>query len=254
MFLAARAPRTLLLALAALISLLLVVGDGAALATGVSVNRSASGARTASITKVQAVAYARAVNLRAGDVPAMAVTGPGKSEGIRQRRSSGALARCAGIVSQGQQFVDISSPTFIGGRALEQEQISSGVSVLSSAAVAALEFAAIRSARGRACITSFAERELSSESRGLLHYVRLVAAPLRAPLAGIDASFGLRLTVILAAPRGGHRFYLYLDFLGFRDGPAEISLNASGFSHPVSSATERRLLSTLYARARAHKL
>jgi hypothetical protein len=251
MFLAARPPRTLLFALAALISLLLA---GDALATGFSVNRAASGARTATITKAQAVAYARVVNLRAGDVPGMAVTGPGKSEGTRERRSSDALARCAGIVSRGQQLVDISSPTFTGGRALEQEQISSGVSVLSSAAAAAREFAAIRSARGRACITSFAERELSSESRGLLHYVRLVAAPLRAPLAGIDASFGLRLTVVLAARRGGHRFYLYLDSLGFRDGPAEIGLNLSGFSHPVSSATERRLLSMLYARARAHKL
>jgi hypothetical protein len=253
MFLVARPPRTLLLALVALI-LLLVVGDGAALATGFSVNKAVFGARTASITKAQAVAYARAVNLRSGDVPGMAMTGPGKSEGTRERRSAGSLARCAGVVSQGQQLVDISSPSFTRGKALEQEQISSGVSVLSSAADAAREFAAIRSARGRACITRFAERELSRESSGLLHYRGIVVTRLTAPLAGIGASFGLRLTATLSSPRTTHRFHLYLDFLGLRDGPAEISLNVSGFSRPVSVATERRLLSTLNARARSHTL
>jgi hypothetical protein len=253
MSLAARPPRTLLLALAAII-VLLVVAAATALATGFSVNKAVFGARTASITKAQAVAYAHAVNLRAGDVPGMARTAPGKSEGARERSSSRSLARCAGVMSQGQQLVDISSPSFTRNGALEQEQVSSGVSVLSSAADAAREFAAISSARGRACIARFAEHELSRESSGLLHYRGIVVTRLSAPLSGIGASFGLRLTATLSSPRTTHRFYLYLDFLGFRDGPAEVSLNVSGFSRPVSMTTERRLLSTLNARARSHTL
>jgi hypothetical protein len=211
-------------------------------------------ASTASITKAQAVAYARAINLRLGDVRGMTITGPAEREGSRGQHSSGELERCVGSASPGQQLIDIGSPTFGRGGALEQSQVSSGVTVLSSAAVAAREFAAIRSARGRACIARFARREFSHESSGLLHYRAIARAKLTAPVAGIGESFGLRFTVTFLATRTGHRFHLYLDFLGFLEGPAEISLNTSGFTRPVSAATERRLFSTLYRRAQAHKL
>lgn len=47
---------------------------------------------------------------------------------------------------------------------------------------------------------------------------------------------------------------VYRDMLGFLDGPAEVVLIATGFSHPVASATEKRLISLLYQRATAHRL
>ena len=235
--------------LAALSLVLAVLIAGAA-----TVAAAGLGDATAPIAKTQAIAYAHAVNLHAGDVPGMTVTGPAESEGAKERRSSGELARCAGIAHPGRQLVNISSPTFGGGSGLEQKQVSSNVAVLPSAAAAARELAVIRSAPGRACITRFARREFAHESNGLLRYRGIASARLPAPVAGIGASFGLRLTVLLLAPRTGHRFHLYLDFLGFVAGPAEIGLSASGFSQPVSAGTERRLMSTLYARAKAHEL
>jgi hypothetical protein len=224
------------------------------IAGGATIAAAGSDAGTASITKAQAVAYARAINLRAGDVPGMTVTGPAEREGTRGQHSSGELERCVGSANPGQQLIDIGSPTFGQGGALEQSQVSSGVTVLSSAAAAAREFAAIRSARGRACIARFARREFSRESSGSLLYRAIASTALTAPVAGIGESFGLRLTVTLLAPRTGRTFHLYLDFLGFLEGPAEIGLNTSGFTRPVSAATERRLFSTLYRRAQAHKL
>jgi hypothetical protein len=62
----------------------------------------------------------------------------------------------------------------------------------------------------------------------------------------------LRLIIPLTFARaGGVTFHthVYLDELGFVAGPAEVSVTATGFSRPVTTATERRLLSLLYSRA-----
>jgi hypothetical protein len=55
--------------------------------------------------------------------------------------------------------------------------------------------------------------------------------------------------------RGGRvRLRIYHDVFGFLSGPAEIELTATGFTTPVLSATEQRLLALLYSRAQAHVL
>jgi hypothetical protein len=45
------------------------------------------------------------------------------------------------------------------------------------------------------------------------------------------------------------RTHAYFDAFGFVRGPAEVSLTATGYSSPVPSATEQRLLSLLYGRS-----
>ena len=204
-------------------------------------------------TKAQAVAYAHVINLHAGDVPAMTATGPPEGETAKEQRSVAELARCAGGVGSEHQLVDIRSSKFSRGSGLQQEQVGSGVSVLSSAALASRELTAVRSARGRACITHFARKQFTEKGTEQLHYDQITTSPLPVPSTAGE-SFGLRVTVTLTAPHTGTHFSFYLDFLGFVSGPAEIDLNALSISKPVPSATERRLLSLLHSRAEAHKL
>lgn len=208
------------------------------------------------ITKAQATTYAHAVNLRAGDVLGMTMSGrpETESEVAKERHSTEELNRCAGGVSLEHQLVDIRSPKFSRGDELQHQEVGSGVSVLSSAALATQELAVVRSARGRACITRFAKRQFAQGSSGPLHSGRMTTSLLPAPVAGIGGSFGLRVTVTLIASRTGIQFPLYIDFLGFVFGPAEISLDDFSISRPVSSATEHQLLLLLYSRARIARL
>jgi len=70
----------------------------------------------------------------------------------------------------------------------------------------------------------------------------------------VPSSFAFRLIVPLHFARAGGRTFhthVYVDELGFVAGAAEINLTASGFSSPVPAATEQRLLSLLYRRAKA---
>jgi hypothetical protein len=221
---------------------------------GSSTTRSKTPEATKPITNAQAAAYAHTVNLRAGDVVGMTMSGRPESETVKEKHSTRELIRCAGGVSLEHQLVDIKSPKFSRGRELQREEVGSGVSVLSSATFATRELAAVRSARGRACITRFVKQEFSKEGAGQLHLGAITTSLLPAPVAGLGGSFGLRVTVTLAAARPAIRLPLYLDFMGFVSGPAEIDLNTFAFSRPVSSATERHLLSLLLSRAKATSL
>jgi hypothetical protein len=67
----------------------------------------------------------------------------------------------------------------------------------------------------------------------------------------IPGSFGLRIMIPLNFGRGRllFRTHVYYDAFGFVRGPAEVGLIATGYSSPVPSATEQRVLSLLYHRA-----
>lgn len=208
---------------------------------------------TRSATRAQAVAYAHAINLHAGDVPGMTSTGVSEHEGTKESRASSELARCAGGVGSTHQIVDIESGTFVRGEGLEKQQVQSGVSVLSRAALAAQELAAIRSSRGRECITRLAQQQLA-KSAGSVRFSGVRTSPLPAGLVGRGDTFGLRVSLTLTVSGNPTRIPLYLDFLGFISGPAEVDLNTYGISKPVPAVTERRLLSLLMNRAKSHSL
>ncbi len=72
-------------------------------------------------------------------------------------------------------------------------------------------------------------------------------------LPGVTQSF-LRTKVVPLLRGGRLRIHIYHDVFTFVYGPAEIELEATGFSHPVPSATEQRLLLLLLDRAKASKL
>jgi hypothetical protein len=52
----------------------------------------------------------------------------------------------------------------------------------------------------------------------------------------------------------GIKLPIYLDFLGFVEGPSEVTLLSSGLLRPFPAAVQQHLFALLLARAKAHRL
>jgi hypothetical protein len=209
----------------------------------------------APVTTAQAAAYANAVNLTAGDVPGMTTEEPG-GEAPAPTRSALALARCFDGVSPVRRVAKFHSPTFSSGRAAQAQLVESSVEVWPTPGLAARDTAAYFSSRGRACVLRFSDassRRLNRQRAGGLQHGRPILATVPNPLPGVSESY-LR-TIAEPLLRGKRiRLYIYHDIFSFVTGPAEVELEATGFSRPVPSATEERLLSLLLSHAKANKL
>lgn len=208
------------------------------------------------IPSPQAVTYADAVNLRAGDVPGLqaarlkprAETSDGPF-GAAMDGCESAAAR-AGVVFgiTSQRFVHLSSPL---------EGVGSGVYYFKSEALAREYLTVAHSPRFAACVKTVASngakagtREGSKVAQPMFNEPRLSTLPVSLP--GVPA-YGLRLAThpSLGGPR---RSEAYTDFLSFVKGDAVITLTAIGQTHPFPAASERRLLALLHSRAQTHKL
>jgi hypothetical protein len=234
----------------------LVLGAASGLAAGCGGSRSviAEGETISAsppIAKPLAIAYARAVNLRASDVPEMGINSS-EGEAPSPKRSALEFARCYGGVSPERRVVGIHSPEFTSGRATQSKLVESESEVMPTPGLAARNNAANRSSRERACFVDFQEafnKQRNKQRARQLLYGPSTVSPLPNPLPGVNGSFGRRTATVLLR---GRQIYLriYKDVFGFVYGPAEITLRATGFSRPVPSKTEQRLLLLLYHRAR----
>jgi hypothetical protein len=227
-------------------------GSNGSSTTGRATNTGASSVSTS--TKARATAFAHAVNLVEADVPGMSLIKP-EGEDKAPTRAGVEFAQCAGGVSPYRRIVDIHSPTF--SRSRPRERVKSAVEVMPTVALAAQNNNAARSARGRACLVHFLGRALPEQSAGQIRHGSVSVSSLPNLLPGAQGSFGLRLaTTVTARPLGGRQVQVrvYLDEFGFISGSAEINLTATGFSAPVPSETEQRLLGLLNSRAQAHTL
>jgi hypothetical protein len=163
-------------------------------------------------------------------------------------------------VSPYRWVVRITSPTFGVGSGEKRYTAESEVIVMPTAAIATEDRKAALSARGYACFAREESSSISSGPRrggGVVHLGRRVLSRLPSPLPGVDGSFEWREaeTETETLPNGRRtRSRGYLNLLGFVFGRAEITLYTLAVSRPVPAATERRLLSLLYSRAKAHKL
>jgi hypothetical protein len=207
------------------------------------------------LTRASATAYAHAVNLRAADVPGMSA---GSSEGElpqtpSSQRSNSAFTRCFGGVGTNARLVKIHSPEFSAGRAAQSQSVRSTVEVWPTAALAARNNAAYFSSRGRRCFLRYLEaaRRQLKRRDPKLQLGPLRVATVTAPLPGTSDG---RLRTINDARNGHVRIHIYHDIFTFISGPAEIELEAIGFSKPVPTATEERLLSLLLKRVEAARL
>ncbi len=229
-----RSPRTLVLVIAAAVGALASVGESLA----------ASGTPT----KAQATVFAHAVNLRTGDLPAFK-TGAVSKTTPADKKTGAAIARCSGGVDPNRAVIDADSPDFTVVTGIVQQDVSSEVEILPTAALVAKDLNAAKSARGRGCI----ERDLNKEFAAMkikgVKFGRFSVATMPLPAVGASGSFAYRFTVL--ATIHAEKIPYYADILGFTYGRAEVTLSGLGFGEPVSGKDELGLFSVLLRRAEA---
>lgn len=210
------------------------------------------------ITKAQAVAYAHAVNLRAGDMPGFTSSGS-ETEVPGPRREGLEYIRCRGGVDPARHVANIQSTELSAGanRAFYIKTMQSAVEVWPTPAMAALNNATAYSSRGRACLVRFFEairKRINQERKGRRQYGPFTITTVPNPLPGVSHSFltAIRETRLLRT--GAIRAHIYRDHFAFVSGAAEIELEAVGWGHPVPTATEKKALLLLLDRARANAI
>jgi hypothetical protein len=203
--------------------------------------------------KAQALAFAHAVNLRASDVPGFAVSPEPQRhrETPTERRLAQELSKCVGTSRQAAGLVQASSGEFERKGGLANQSVSSHVTVESSAALASGDLSTIRSRRLRSCLSRYFSGLLSGlATRGAS--VSGVSTKYGSPPApGATGSFGLRVTAKLTY----HSFQIpiYLDYLAFASGSAEVALRSMGTPVPFPASAEEQLFTLLLERAKAHR-
>jgi hypothetical protein len=211
-------------------------------ATGTTPAHAARALKTPRITKTQASAFARTVNLTAADVPGATAT-PSKQGAALTQGEQRELARCEGrSPKHPPPLVNIKSPRLSIGEGLDREDITSTVTVLSSSRTAAREVRTVYGARGRACLARILRKLYRSN-------VSVSSLAVNAP--GAEASGGQRIATRLIRKHRASPITVYEDSMTFVTGPAEISLETSSVDKPVSATTERQLFARLLSRAKS---
>jgi hypothetical protein len=220
--------------------------------TSATANSSTSSTALRVPSRAQALAFARAVNLSAQDLPGASVEAKtARSSDADEQRESRA---CEGSLEQSHKLVEASSPKLRRGRELEIEQIRSSVTVLSDERAVARQFALLASPALRECAARALTRSLADKTVKQARWgrVRISRLPVNAP--GMSATIGIRILATLNFPFSEVSVPIYVDVLGFATGPAEVALSAMSVTQPVPARTEQELLALLLARARAHPL
>ena len=222
---------------------------------------------TGPITKAEAVEYARAVNLRVGDIPLGSVYGPERE--VRERGPTRSEEAC---FSGGGDWHRFNRPLIYRKSATigwtlphDFQRISSYVEVMPTAYIMLRHNAEVRSHRFLSCYSHFLHLESNHEA-GPLEIGRKVIFRLPNPLPGIPGAYEYRTvsTVVLGrnasvepaayVPQQVRRYLTYEDQFGFISGPAEINMTALSLLRPVPRKVEDRLLVLLYNRTREHSL
>ena len=222
------------------------------------------------VTMRQAIELAKAVNLRAEDVPYFEEE-PEEPESeedtARERRLKRDFGRCLGGLDLSEHLVEHESPSFDSSSAGEVLSVQSAVEVLSTTKLAERRARAYRSRRGQRCfrrllIPAFEEEGSSEVEIGEARITRLPP-----PLPGVEGSFGYRIATTATATGAQTQLTayepgpeaasprtipFYIDLLAFTVGPAEVDLIAMGSPTPVSRNLERNLLTVLHDRAVAN--
>jgi hypothetical protein len=217
----------------------------------------------APVTKNQVVRFGDDVNLRARDVPAMAVIAASfaPNGGVPPFGSCATELRVSDVVGT------VSSPSFRGSGGHERRRLELDLPVLPVEGARSLVYVTrddlaqrnVTAAR-RAGMPACVARRKAAEAAGPLvgrepQKGQVTAEALPFPLPGVKG-YGIRVRGTLAATifHRKTRPSYYEDTFGFAVGPAEIVLHADGAPQPVPSGVEHRLLALLYRRATTHTL
>jgi hypothetical protein len=209
---------------------------------------------TGAPTRARALAFARAVNLTQADVPGFTATEKHASSSAKERKLEHQMLSCTGLGGGGgsQSVVEQGSSDFRLKRQIVDLSVSSEVSVAASAADAARGLKALRSAHIRGCFSSYLTHVLQGEHVAGATPGRVSIQSGTPPAPGTSGSFGWRVTATFVVHR--IKLPIYLDFLGFVDGPSEVTLLSSGLLQPFPAQAQQHLYTLLLARAKAHAL
>jgi len=208
------------------------------------------------LTRSQALAFAHAVNLNASDLPGFTASSEHERTTARERRLEREILTCAEPTSSGRStgsaggLADVSSKDFELRRSIVDLTVSSEVSVSSTPARAQAELTAIRSAHVRDCFSHYLNLLLKGR-----HYAEASIGPVSIvsgtpPAPGTTGGFGWRIRATLITHQ--LELPLYMDVLGFVDGPSRVTLFSSGALRPFPAAAQQRLFGLLLDRAKAH--
>jgi hypothetical protein len=232
--------------------------------------RSADGGKRGAITRAQALRLARAVNLRASDLPYFEVQpeDEGDEDPEREARLERRFDRCLGAPrGVAENLAEKSSKTYGTGGAGGGLSVQSEVEIAPSAALARRRARLLRRGRTLTCLKRLyvpvLEEEGSPDAEiGAVSIARL-PVPRPDPERAIGFRVSARITVgdnpsQLTAFRPGtsvgtmRTLPAYVDVFAFVAGPAEVTLTATGIPDPVSRALEGNLLRLLHERALEH--
>jgi hypothetical protein len=205
-------------------------------------------------TRARALAFARAVNLTQADLPGFTATEKHDSSSAKERRLEHQMLSCTGLSGSGgsQSILEQSSKDFRLKRQIIDLSVSSEVSVAASAADAARGLKALRSAHIRGCFSEYLTHVLQGEHVNGATPGRVTIQSGTPPAPGTSGSFGWRVTATFIVH--SIKLPIYLDFLGFVDGPSEVTLLSSGLLQPFPAQAQQHLYTLLLARAKAHAL
>ncbi len=250
----------LLLAISALLAACASASHPATTAAGARATTRAH-ARTAAgpLTTAQAIAFARAVNLRATDLPGFRVAPPEhEHETAAEKRLEREMLRCAGAPSakaeHAKELAEVKSPELKLEHDGIADSVSSSVGVARTAATTVKELAAIHSAHARACVSHYLDQLFKGKAYQGAHFSPFSIASGTPPAPGTTGSFGWRISATISTTVNTHRIAIpfYFDILGFVYGQARVSLFSTGVLEPFPAAIQQRLFSLLLGRARTH--
>jgi hypothetical protein len=207
-----------------------------------------------SLAKQRALAFARAVNLTASDVPGFAPGARENKSSANEKRLEHQMMQCTGLSGNGsgKAVLEAGSPDFRLKHQIVDLSVNSEVSVQSSAAQAQQGLAAIRSPHTRGCFSRYLTQLFDGEQVKGAKAGPVTVQSGTPPAPGTSGGFGLRVTATFVVHR--IKVPVYLDFLGFVDGASEVTLTSSGLLQPFPASIQQHLFALLLTRAKAHPL
>jgi hypothetical protein len=206
-----------------------------------------------SLSKAQAIALARSINLRASDVPGFTASAKEEktNETASEKRLEQEMLKCVGASGLGsglgKSLAEGRSDDFKLERGILNLSVHSEVSVAQSAALAGKDLGALRGSRVKACLSHYLNLffKASLHSGTSIGPVSIQSGTPPAP--GTAGSFGWRISSTFTVRRIPVPFYF--DILSFAYGPAEVTLFSSGLPAPFPAKAQENLFSLLVARA-----
>jgi hypothetical protein len=204
-----------------------------------------------SLTKAQARAFARGVNLRAQDVPGFKVSPPEhEPESSAEKQQGHAFLGCVGSVAFKHALFEAGSKEFERQTSSSTESVGSDVEVATTPALAAEELTAARSEHARACLSRFLQQLFGTQGHKEGGTVGPVSVEVFTPAApGTAGTFGWRISTTFSLH--GIHVPVRFDILGFGYRTALVVLFDFGFPEPVTSSQEQSLFSLLISRAQS---